>query len=103
MLCLQKGTPFVRGSCCGTAIRKKDPDIVTSPRTAVSLLACLWAGAAFTDELPQPNISLDVRGFTIGMTAEEALDYISSEFPDLRAQVREEYDGQTGSYFARQN
>jgi|GEM_PF-2659669 len=69
-----------------------------------SLAACVFASVTFaqdTANLPEPTISIDILGFSIGMPADEALAKIAVEFPGVEARVQEEYNLAIDSYVPR--
>ncbi|WP_227267337.1 hypothetical protein [Roseobacter weihaiensis] len=57
-------------------------------KTAASLCAAIsFASSVLAQDLPTPTIDAETRGFSIGMTSDQVLEQIQSEFPNSRPRI----------------
>jgi len=73
-------------------------------KTNSTLAMCLWVSTALAQDavdLPEPSVSLDVRGFTIGMSAENALALLQERYPQHRPTIKESAHPDTAQKYLR--
>ncbi|WP_299845274.1 hypothetical protein [uncultured Roseovarius sp.] len=61
--------------------------------------AALMASSALAQDLPEPTIDKDTRGFSIGMSAEEVLNLIQADFPNARPHITKSHHPQSRQEF----
>jgi len=86
-----------------TANTHDGPDMKTPSVFALSTVFALACSTAFANDAPiggiDPALTTDIRGFEIGMNAQQALAHFETTYPDASARTSERRHRETGQTF----